>query len=98
MCSLCGSLINNQHWSVRMKDVPSRKAERRVQIQFINQILKHYGARIRQVGNYGYLLTGSNRSSKLIEDLARLWLEVEKITGVKCDPLDPKLIDTMSSE
>ena len=98
MCLLCGSLINNEHWSVRMKDVPSRKAERRIQIQFINQILKHYGARIQQLGSYGYLLTGSNRSSQLIEDLSRLWLDVENIAGVKCDPLDPKLIDMMSSE
>ena len=98
MCSLCGSLINYQHWSVRVKDGPSRKAERRIQIQFINHILKYYGARIQRLGNYGFLLTESNRSSKLIEDLAKLWLEVEKITDVKCDPLDPKLIDMMLSE
>ena len=98
MCSLCGSLISDQHWSVRVKDVPSRKAERRIQIQFINQVLKYYGARIQRLGNYGYLLTGSNRSSQLIEDLAKLWVEVEKISGVKCDPLNPKLIDMMLSE
>jgi hypothetical protein len=98
MCSLCGSLINNNHWSVRRKNASSRKAERRAQIHFINQILKHYGARIRQLGNYGYLLTGSNRSSQLIEDLTKLWLEIEKIPGVKCDPLDPKLIEMMSIE
>ncbi len=96
MCSLCGSLLRNRHWSEKTKSSYAEKAERRLQLQLINQVLDYYDANVRKLGNYGYLLTVSNRSSRLVEDLARLWLELETLTGLKCDPLDPSLIAAIS--
>lgn len=95
MCMLCGALSMGRHWAEKDRDAPLRRRERRVRIRLLNRVLGHYGMNAK-LWDRGYMLGLSAGPSIRAETLGNLWLEVERVSGRRCDPLDPVLIASLS--
>ena len=88
---LCGALGVGRHWAEKDRDAPARRRERRVRIRLLNRLLGHYGMEAR-LSARGYLVGPVGRPAVEAGNLGRLWIEVERLRGCQCDPLDPSLL------
>lgn len=99
MCGLCGVLGADDHWtdaSARPEafggQTLTRRQERFARIALANDILTHYGLKLRDFAGQSYVLRSATGREALVPHLAGLWAAAEKLTGRPCDPLDPDLI------
>lgn len=91
MCMLCGALGVGRHWAEKDRDAPALRQERRLRIRLLNRLLRHYGMEAR-LSSRGYLVGPKGRPSVEAGNLGGLWMEVERMRGRPCDPLDPALL------
>ena len=91
MCMLCGALGVGRHWAEKDRDAPARRRERRIRIRMLNRVLRHYGMDAKLWGG-GYMLSRKGGPSQRAENLGDLWLQAERASGRRCDPLDPDLL------
>jgi hypothetical protein len=91
MCMLCGALGVGRHWAEKDRDAPALRRERRVRIRLLNRVLGHYGMAAKLWGS-GYMLGRSGGASQRADNLGGVWLEAERASGRRCDPLDPALV------
>ncbi|MFO1350583.1 MAG: hypothetical protein U1F68_07870 [Gammaproteobacteria bacterium] len=100
MCGLCGVLGGGQHWAdsagksatFGQAAAQTRMAERARRIALVNQVLRHYGLLLSDWGGHSYVLRNLTGQSKIVESLADLWNEAEKLAHRRCDPLAPTLV------
>ncbi len=88
---LCGALGAGRHWAERDRDDPDRRRERRVRIRLLNRVLAFHGVDAKLWGR-GYLLQRPGGTDERAETLGAVWSVVERMTGGRCDPLDPALL------
>lgn len=101
MCSLCGVLGGRGHWTEsssspeafasREADV-TRRRERQERIRLANRILGHYGLKLTDFSGGAYVLSTRTGRSKIVDNIAEVWIAAEDMTGRGCDPLDPSLL------
>lgn len=109
MCILCGELITQIHWtesaSEKMKKSTivvgehqgSRKRNRLHKVQLLNQIFAHYGLKLSEWQGSKFILRNRQGKVALVHDLGALWPAVEEMMGKPLDPLDPTLLEQLST-
>lgn len=107
MCGFCGLVGGAEHWS-EMRQVPlpdddplmqgSRVRERLHRIALLDRVTRHYGVRVRDWAGSSLVLEHATGEAIVIEQLAQLWPEVERLAKLRCDPLSPTLLAFLSSK
>jgi hypothetical protein len=100
MCSLCGVLGTEDHWtdaSARPETFggrprTTRRQERFERIALANRILRHYRLTLGDFQGQSYVLRSATGRQELVPNLVGMWSAAEQLAGRPCDPLDPDLI------
>lgn len=101
MCSLCGVLGAEDHWTDAAArpeafgahaGQATRRGERFARIALANRILRHYRLTLGEFQGRSYVLRSATGRQELVPDLVGMWSAAEKLAGRACDPLDPELI------
>ncbi|AOF93075.1 hypothetical protein [Sinorhizobium sp. RAC02] len=104
MCSLCGVLGGNEHWTdavarpgvfTRNVERLDRRRERARRVTVANRTLAAFGMSLSDWQGSSFVLSTQTGKSEVIEDLGHLWPAAERLSGRLCDPLDPLLIARM---
>lgn len=104
MCSLCGILGVETHWTdavarsgvySRNDESRSRRLERAKRIRLANAVLGAYRLTLSDFQGRSYLLATATGKTEIIETLAHLWPTAEKLSGRLFDPLDEDLLARM---
>jgi hypothetical protein len=90
---LCGTWGGKTQWGSGTGDARDDIRLRQSQNQLARHILQHYGLELRPWRGEGYLVDNGGRSPQHVKDLSALWSAVERVTGKKCDPLAPDLVE-----
>lgn len=101
MCTLCGVLGGDDHWTdpvarphvyVRSISPVERRRERVRRISEANIILKLFGLSLEDWQGSSYVLRTATGKSEVIDNLSSLWPKAEKLSGQPCDPLDAMIV------
>ena len=107
MCSLCGVLGGDPHWTDAAAQGeafesraarPTRRQERALRIALANRILRHYRLRLGDFEGQSYVLRAATGRQAVVPDLVGMWAAAEKLAGRACDPLDPELIGALERD
>ena len=92
MCSLCG-VMAKEHWATQGDDRRTQLLRART----LNRVLSHYGLEAQAWGAGTLVLRDQKGGTAVVGDLTALWVQAERLVGLRLDPLDPALLDTLSS-
>jgi hypothetical protein len=101
MCSLCGVLGGEAHWSETnagptappgRSGQSTRRQERQARIALANRILRYYRLKLGDFEGQSYVLRSATGRQTVVSDLVGMWTAAERLAGCSCDPLDPDLI------
>ncbi|MFT6533899.1 MAG: hypothetical protein ACJASC_003465 [Limimaricola cinnabarinus] len=101
MCSLCGILGCDDHWSSaverpgvysRNDSRLSRRREAARRLAIANKVLHTRRMKVEDFHNTSYVLRGATGATTVFDALAHLWPEAEALSGKPFDPLDPDLL------
>ncbi len=104
MCSLCGVLGVETHWTdavarpgvfSRNEATRERRLERTRRIRLANRVLAAHRLTLSDFQGRAYVLSTATGKSEVIETLAHLWPAAEKLSGRLFDPLDEVLLARM---
>lgn len=107
MCSLCGVLGAEDHWTDAAarpeafgadRTPMTRRQERLARIALANRILSHYRLSLGDFQGRSYVLRSATGRQALVPDLVGMWSAAEKLAGRPCDPLDPGLIAALEDQ
>jgi hypothetical protein len=112
MCSLCGILGADGHWTDRVADPRdgqsaalatgrvsgTHRQERLRRCALANRVLAHYRLRLGDFEGQSYVLRSATGRSEVVPDLTGIWAAAERLAGRPCDPLDPALIAALERE
>lgn len=107
MCILCGEFVGQVHWSEVEKGLTGNqvtvgarqgviKKARLRRVNICNDIFKLYGLELKEWHNTKYILSNNRGKTFLLNNLAEVWAQVEKLLGYAIDPLDKNLLDKMA--
>jgi hypothetical protein len=111
MCSLCGALMNDDHWAertdegaaqggLRVEDDARRRARRRERtrrVRLVNHILAHHRLVLQDWDGRLYLLRDAKGRSATVPDLGSLWTVAAELSGRRLDPLEPQLLERLTA-
>ncbi|MBO0902831.1 hypothetical protein [Jiella sonneratiae] len=106
MCSLCGILGVENHWTdavarpgvfSRNDETRSRRLERARRIRLANRVLAAYRLQLGDWQGRAYLLSTATGKTEVIDSLAHLWPAAEQLSGRSFDPLDPDLLSRLTA-
>ena len=101
MCSLCGILGADDHWSSavarpgtysRNADRVGRSREAAERCRIVNKVLATRHMRLDDWQGSSYVLSTATGRSTVFEALSHLWPKAEALAGAEFDPLDPGLL------
>jgi hypothetical protein len=95
MCSLCGMLGDQVHWTDGKQPTPQahgQPRERQVRVRLVNAVLQHYGLTLAEWSGRSYVLASRTGRTALVDNLSELWGQAERLCGRRCDPLDERLL------
>ncbi|EKF40962.1 hypothetical protein NA8A_18762 [Nitratireductor indicus C115] len=104
MCSLCGVLGCDDHWTsaiarpgvyTRNTDRLNRRREAANRIKLANVLLEPRRLKIAEWQGASYVLSSPTGRTQVFESLAHLWPEAEAMTGRALDPLDPDFLERL---
>jgi hypothetical protein len=107
MCSLCGVLGAEMHWTdpaaqpeaFQGRTVrPTRRQERAERIALANRILRHYHLKLGDFEGQSYVLRAPTGRQTIVPDLVGMWTAAEQLAGRTCDPLDVDLIAALERD
>jgi hypothetical protein len=90
MCGLCGVLLS-ETWAEEAGD---RRA-RVLRLKLLNRVLAHFGLQLDEWGGRVYVLRDRTGRTSVVDDLAAIWREAERLAGRPLDPLDPDLLASL---
>jgi hypothetical protein len=106
MCSLCGILGCDDHWShavardgvyTRNTDRLARRAEAARRAKVANAALAHLRLSFGDWQGRSYVLRSATGKTVLFDALGHLWPEAEALSGRVLDPLDPDWLDRIEA-
>src|SRR4029077_865534 len=97
MCALCGVLGAERDWSASITNSLPARQQRFLRIAQANRILSFFRLRLEDFQGVSYILSSPTGRRELISDFGQVWLMAETLTGRAIDPLDPELLNWLSS-
>ena len=102
MCGACGVLAGGPDWldrtgnpdGIGAAEHETRIAERQRRIRMVNRLLAPTGARLGDFGGK-LVLRGPTGQTRIVDDLAHVWLAADAIGLHPVDPLDDGFIDSL---
>ena len=107
MCSLCGILGVEDHWTdavprpdvfTRNDQAHRRRLERAERIAVANLVLRARSLSLSDWQGSSYVLSTATGNTEVVESLAHLWPTAERLSGSDFDPLDPDLMRIVSEK
>ena len=104
MCGLCGILAGAPRGGAEgalfdaVGDAPRRHRERRARVRLLNRIVRHYGVRIADFAGTAFVVSNRTGRTELAASVSALWSAVERLSGDRCDPLDPGLLAAIARD
>ena len=102
MCSLCGMLGGQAHWTdsgrptlTVQTETHTRWRERQARVRLINTVLQHYSLSLAEWSGSSYVLSSRTGRRAIVENLSELWGQAERLSGRRCDPLDEQLLASL---
>jgi hypothetical protein len=95
MCSLCGMLGDQVHWTDSKRPTTEAHAqwrERQARVRLVNTVLQHYGLTLAEWSGRSYVLSSRTGRTAIVDNLSELWGQAERLCGRRCDPLDERLL------
>jgi hypothetical protein len=100
MCSLCGMLGAEDHWTDAAgpkggSGVPlraTRRQERQRRAALANRVLGRYGLKLADFEGQSYVLSSRTGRTEIVPHLVGMWSAAEQLASRPCDPLDPELL------
>src|SRR5262245_55287565 len=99
MCSLCGGLEQEQHWTDRLAGTGAEaegpaawRQSRQAQVALANRILSPPGLAGRDWGAHDLVLSHRSGQSEPVPRLGARWRTGEPLGRCRCDPLDLALL------
>jgi len=99
MCSLCGMLGGQSHWtdhrspsSAERTESHGRWRERQARVELVNRVLQHYALTLADWSGSSYVLSSRTGRTAIVDSLGELWAHAERLSGRRCDPLDERLL------
>jgi len=106
MCSLCGVLGANEHWTdavarpgiyTRNAETVDRRRERANRVRVATQILAPFGMRLADWQGTSFIVSSRTGKTEMVNDLGHLWQAAERLSGKTCDPLDSAVIASVEA-
>ena len=107
MCSLCGILGCDDHWTnavgrpgvyTRNQNSQSRRAEAARRLRAANKVLSFRRLKLDAWQGRSYVLASPTGASTVFEALSHLWPEAEALSGRSFDPLDEELMTWVEAQ
>lgn len=101
MCGLCGILSGEAHWAdlapheSANERVRLGRRERLGRIMYLNRVLGAFACSVSDWQACKYQVSTFTGKTELPENLAELWASVERLTGIKPDPLSESVLERM---
>lgn len=104
MCSACGILGGGPEWLDRVENpegVPHRVgltavAERQRRIALVNLLLASRSLRLWDFGRRLIIAAPTGRT-EIVDDLRHAWLQADRLSDGRIDPLDPDVLELLES-
>lgn len=95
MCNACGNPAVPGHWTEAGTTTPGDRLRARFhRAAVLNRILRPYGLSAHDGGAVpGIQLSTLSGASMIVQNLAEVWAEAERLIGHPIDPLDPRYLD-----
>jgi hypothetical protein len=88
MCGLCGVFGVAEHWS---DGSTGSRADRQHRVAVGNRFVALFGLQLAEWSGR-FTLTSQTGGSAVVDHFGSLWPEAERLSGRRCDPLDPEVI------
>ncbi|SFA96079.1 hypothetical protein SAMN05421688_1885 [Poseidonocella pacifica] len=107
MCSLCGILGCDDHWTNAVArpgvyshntDRQARRAEGARRIAAANRVLSYRRLALSEWQGRSYLLCSPTGATSVFDALSHLWPEAETMATRGFDPLDEDMLDWMEAQ
>jgi hypothetical protein len=104
MCSLCGVLGGERHWTDRAGapgafagsgEWHARARERQARARLLNAVLRHYGLSLSDWSGNAYILSSRTGRTAIVEHPGQIWSAAERLSGRRCDPLEDGLLRSL---
>ena len=95
MCSLCGMLGDQVHWTDSNRPAPeghTRRCERQARVRLVDTVLQHDGLTLAEWSGKSYVLSSRTGRTALVGNLSELWGQAERLSARRGDPLDESLL------
>ena len=70
----------------------ARIMDRARRLRLINDIAGHFGGRVTDWANSRFIVKSYSGRSEIVDNLPRVWMSVETLSGKDADPLDEKFL------
>lgn len=106
MCSLCGILGCDDHWTnavhrpgvyTRNANRQQRRADSARRIAAANRVLSFRRLSLAEWQGRSYVLSTATGATTVFDALSHLWPEADALASRGFDPLDPDLIDWVAA-
>lgn len=94
MCVMCGIWAGRRHWS----DKATYAQERRTRDLLLQEILAYYNMTLRPWSDDGFLVCGKRGPTERTDTLAALWSCIERVSKMRCDPLEDGFLKHLEKE
>jgi hypothetical protein len=97
MCGACGLLHGGSDWADGPEPARLGLAERQRRIRLLNRVLALRGLKLGEQGRQ-FVLRGPTGRTRIVRDLAHVWVAAQEIGGVAIDPLAEDFINRFGQE
>ncbi|MFN3846157.1 MAG: hypothetical protein ACK4RZ_10110 [Paracoccaceae bacterium] len=95
MCNACGNPAAPGHWTDAGTTTPGDRLRARFhRAQVLRAVLRPYGLTAHDDGSVpGIQLSTLSGAVTIVDTMADLWVEAERLAGRPIDPLDPRYLN-----
>ncbi|MET3321509.1 hypothetical protein ABEY41_26145 [Peribacillus butanolivorans] len=105
MCVLCGEFVHQVHWtdhtSKEQEEITVgdnqrlRKRSRLHRAELCNKILQHFKLKLEDWQGSKFVLRDAKGNTVVVDDLAAIWSNVERMLRYPIDPLNDDLLERL---
>ena len=96
MCTLCGALGVEHHWTAirdgKTAEAPRRRRERADRVGAVNRALAPARLTLTDWQGTAYQLRTATGRAEMVDTLADVWRVATTMTTISLDPLSPEMI------